>query len=303
MRLPHFKVGVAAWLVLGAIVLTAVTRGLAEHPSTPPADLVRQTVHNEIRANHDDAKYMFRDRKETPNGSQTKVMVETRDAMAGIVVAENDTPLTPERRQAELARVRRFVEDPEALRRKQKQEQETAEHVARIVKALPDAFIFEYDGTETAKEGMGCPGDELVRLKFHPNPHYDPPSRIEQVLTGMQGTLLIDSQKGRIAQIDGTLAKDVSFGWGILGHLDRGGHFLVEQADVGNNHWEISRMGLKFTGKVLLFKAINIQSTELFSDFRAVPSNLSFAQGVDLLEKEGTTVAGGSPPVRKESRE
>src|SRR5271166_5492261 len=104
LRLLHFKVGVAAWLVLGAIVLTAVTWGLAEHPSIPPADLVRQTVHNEIRANHDDAKYMFRDRKETPNGSQTKVMVETRDAMAGIVVAENDKPLSPERRQAELAR-------------------------------------------------------------------------------------------------------------------------------------------------------------------------------------------------------
>ena len=286
--------------MLCAILLASGVPCLAEYPAIPPADLVRRTVHNEIRANADNAKYMFRDRKETPSGSQTKLLVETREAMAGMVVADNDRPLNPEQRQAELNRVRRFVEDPAELRRKQKQEQETAEHMSRIIKALPDAFIYEYDGTETGRAGVGCPGDELVRVKFHPNPSYDPPTRVEQVLTGMHGTLLIDSQKQRIAQIDGTLAKDVSFGWGILGHLDRGGHFLVEQADVGNNHWEIARMGLKFTGKVLFFKTINIQSTELFSDFRAVPSNLTFAQGVDLLEKEGATLAQGSQQAGKQ---
>ncbi len=286
--------------MLVAIILASGAPCLAEYPAIPPADLVRRTVHNEIRANADSAKYMFRDRKETPNGSQTKLLVETREAMAGMVVADNDRPLNPEQRQAELNRVRRFVQDPAELRRKQKQEQETAEHMSRIIKALPDAFIYEYDGTETGRAGVGCPGDELVRVKFHPNPSYDPPTRVEQVLTAMHGTLLIDSQKQRIAQIDGTLAKDVSFGWGILGHLDRGGHFLVEQADVGNNHWEIARMGLKFTGKVLFFKTINIQSTELFSNFRAVPSDLTFAQGVDLLEKEGAAVAEGSQQAGKQ---
>jgi hypothetical protein len=278
-------------------------QSLAEHPSLPPAEFVRQTVHNEIRATRDDTKYMFRDRKETLNGSQTKLMVETHDAMAGMIVAENDSPLSPERRHGELARVRRFIQDPAELRRKQKQEQENAEHILRLVKALPDAFLYEYEGTETGKAGVGAAGDELVRLKFRPNPNYDPPSRVEQVLTGMQGILLIDSQKRRIAQIDGTLVKDVSFGWGILGHLDRGGHFLVEQGDVGNNHWEISRMGLKFSGKLLFFKSISIQSTELFSDFRAVPSSLTFAQGVDLLEKEEAKFAGSSQPAGNEHRQ
>jgi len=300
VRLCRSQVVAQIWPLLCAVVLTAGVQSLAEHPSMPPVDLVRRTVHNEIRANGDNAKYMFRDRKETPNGSQTKLMVETREAMAGMVVAENDKPLSPDQQKAELARVRRFVQDPAELRRKQKQEQENADRIFRIVKALPDAFLYEYDGTETGKAGVGCSGDELVRLKFRPNPGYDPPSRVEQVLTGMQGVLLIDSQKERIAQIDGILTKEVNFGWGILGHLDRGGHFLVEQGDVGNNHWEISRMGLKFTGKVLFFKTINIQSTELFSNFRPVPSNLTFAQGVDLLENERTAVAGSSQQAGKQ---
>src|SRR5262249_1293032 len=107
---------------------------------------------------------------------------------------------------------------------------------------------------------------------------------------GMEGFMLIDPGKNRIAQIDGTLGKEVSFGWGILGHLDRGGRFLVEQGDVGSGHWEITRMNLSFTGKLLLFKSLNFQSSEVFSDFKQVPEDTTFAQGVELLKKQEIVV-------------
>jgi hypothetical protein len=103
--------------------------------------------------------------------------------------------------------------------------------------------------------------------------------------------LLIDANKRRIARIDGTLFKEVGFGWGILGHLDKGGHFLVEQADTGDGAWEISHMSLAFTGKILIFKHLDIRSSESFSDFHEVPNNLTFAQGVDLLKKQEATLA------------
>jgi hypothetical protein len=277
-------------------MLIAGVSSPAENSSVSAGELVRQTVQHEVKNSNDLAKYMFVDRKQSVRNSQTKLMVETREAMAGIVVAVDDRPLNAQEREAERARLQRFIADPEELHRKQKQEHETTERIDRIVKALPDAFLYEYAGTEMGRAGLGNPGDELVRVKFRPNPNYVPPTRVEQVLTGMQGIIMIDAQKQRIAQIDGTLQKEVSFGWGILGHLDRGGHFLVEQGDTGDNHWEITRMELTFTGKVLLFKAISIHTIETFSDFRPVPSNLSFAQGVDLLEKEQTKWSVNSQP-------
>jgi hypothetical protein len=259
--------------------------------SAPPEELVRRAVQNESK-DADSAKYMFRDHKETAQGSQTKLMVETRDAIAGIVVATNGHPLSPEQRQAEYYREERFVQNPEELKKKQDQEKATAERIGRMLKALPDAFLYEYDGSVASDAGMGKAGDDLLRLKFRPNPKYEPPSRVELVLTGMQGYILIDPHQNRIAKIDGTLAKDVGFGWGILGHLDRGGHFLVEQGDVDNGHWEITRMALTFTGKMLLVKSLNIKSAEVFSDFRPVPSNLTFAQGLEVLKKQEAAVAG-----------
>src|SRR2546428_6082783 len=39
---------------------------------------------NEINSNNDQAKFMFREHKITPKGSQTKLVVETCDAMAGL---------------------------------------------------------------------------------------------------------------------------------------------------------------------------------------------------------------------------
>jgi len=289
-----------AWpMLLTLVVLNLGASSVAQGPpAVAPSELVRSAVKNEIKSNDQAPKYMCRERKETPTGSQTKLMVETRDAMVGMVVANNDQPLTQEQRRDEYGRIERFVNDPAELERKRRQEKEGAERVNLILKALPDAFLYEYDGTETGRPGVGKSGEQLVRLKFRPNPHYDPPSHVEQVLVGMQGVVVVDAQKQRIARIDGTLFKEVGFGWGILGHLDRGGHFQVDQSDTGDGNWSIARMDLAFTGKVLLFKSLNIKSTEIYSDFHPVPGDLTFAQGIQLLKQQQAAIAQNQPPSK-----
>jgi hypothetical protein len=249
-------------------------------------------VSNEIKAASDDTdRFLFRGTKTTPKGSTTKVYVETKEATAGLVVANNGKPLTPDQRRAEEARVERFLNNPAELKKKRNQEREDEQRTLRIVRAIPDAFLFEYAGEEQGTAGIGRAGDRLVKLKFRPNPRYQPPSRVEQVLTGMEGFVLVDAARYRIASIDGTLFRDVSFGWGFLGHLDRGGHFLVQQQEIEDNRWDISRMSLDLTGRVLLVKNLTIRSTEVFSGFKKVPLDLTFAQALELLKKEETAVA------------
>jgi hypothetical protein len=133
-------------------------------------------------------------------------------------------------------------------------------------------------------------------LEFTPNRAYSAPSREEQVLEGMQGYLLIDTTAHRIARIDGTLFREVSFGWGIFGHLDKGGHFRVQQADVGDGAWEITAMSLDITGKILLFKSLSMISDEKLSDFHPVPDDLTFAKGVDMLRIEQEKLAHNHEP-------
>ena len=264
-------------------------------PEISANELVRETVSHEMAAANDNStKHMFRARRHTPKGSQTRLYIETNDTMAGMLIANNDQPLSPQQQQAEAGHLAWLMNNPDQLRKKRAREKEDADRTMRIVRALPDAFRYEYAGTETGVPGLGKTGDRLTKLKFTPNPGYSPPSRVEQVLEGMEGYLLIDAAARRIARIDGTLFRDVSFGWGIIGHLDRGGHFTVQQADVGDGAWEITSMSLKMTGKILLFKSISMISDEAFSDFQRVPSNLPFAKGVELLKAEQEKLARGT---------
>jgi hypothetical protein len=272
---------------ISATSLSAREQAGIAQVSASPAELVRATVANEVAAANDTSvKHMFRDHKKTLQGSQTRIYVETREAMAGMTIAYDDKPLTPQQLQSEEGRLAGLVNNGEQLRRKQRQEKEEAQHTLSIVKALPDAFFFDFDGEEVGTASLGKEGMRLVRLKFRPNPAYRPPSHVEEVLVGMNGFVLIDPAAQRIARIDGTLFKEVNFGWGILGHLNKGGHFFVEQQDLGDGSWDISRMRLEFNGKILLFKSIAIKSDETFSDFRRVPADITFTQGVEMLKAE-----------------
>jgi hypothetical protein len=288
----------AAWTIITACSFVLSLRAQeAEKPAMSAEELVRVTVQNEIDAtNHPSLKYMFCSHKTGLRESQTHLYVETTQAMAGMLVATDGHPLTAQQKQAELNRLNAIASNPDALRRKHAREKEDTDRSLRILKSLPDAFRYEYVGSESGTAEVGGAGAQLARLKFTPNPSYTAPSRIEQVLTGMQGYLLIDVNQHRLAGIDGALFREVSFGWGIIGRLDKGGNFHVEQADVGGGDWEITRMNLNITGKILIFKSLNFVTKEVFSNFQRVPNDTTFAQGVELLKTEQQKLAQSGPP-------
>lgn len=304
--MPCFRSKITVWSA--ACILSGILHGQEAQPlQISPNELVRETAAREVAAaNQPSHPHMFRSRRQNSKGSQTRIYVETKDAMAGMLIAVNDQPLSPPQQQAEADHLNWLAGNPEQLRKKRAREKEDADRTLRIVKAMPDAFRYTYAGREVSRPDLGKPGDELVRLDFTPNPAYSPPSRTEQALEGMKGYLLIDTTAHRIAMIDGTLFRDVSFGWGILGHLDKGGHFRVQQADVGDGSWEITAMSLKITGKILMLKGFNMVSDETFTDFHVVPSDLTFSKGVDLLRSEQEKLAHNHEPEaaaeRKEPR-
>lgn len=300
MRTQQVERRLQARLLMALIAATTVLSAQdVKTPDTPAAELVRASVANEVAAaSHPKSLHMFCSHKQTPKVSQTRLYVETTDALAAMLIAVNNKPLTDDQRKGETDHLAWLANTPEQLHKKHAREKEDEQRTLQIVKALPDAFLYEYAGTEDTENeksevAMGEAGHPLVKLNFKPNPDYSPPSRVEQVLAGMQGYLLVDAKARRIAKIDGTLAREVSFGWGIIGHLDKGGHFVVKQANLGlgDEEWGITEVSLNVTGKLLLFKSLNMVSDEALSDFRPVPEHLTFAQGVELLKSEQEKLA------------
>ncbi len=254
-------------------------------PATPQVsaqELVRRAIANEDKASKENTRFMYRLRTETPkSGTVTKELVETNEGVVARLIAVNDKPPTAEERRKDDERLQKLANDPQARAAKQKQQKEDEERTTKMVKALPDAFLYEYDGFEPGKNGQ-----QVVHLKFTPNPKYDPPNRELQVYQGMEGSMLVDPADERLVKIQARLFKTVNFGWGILGRLDPGGQFEVQQSRVGGDRWEVTEMRLRFTGKILLFKSLNISEHETAFDYRRAPENLTFIQGIEFLKKQ-----------------
>ena len=103
-----------------------------------------------------------------------------------------------------------------------------------------------------------------------------------------------DPQTRRIAQIEGTLVKDVTFGWGLFARLDSGGTFSAQQAETDEG-WVITKLSWKLTGKVLMLKTLNLSADEVFSDFQRLPTDMPFARAVVLIQSQQDKIAQNQP--------
>jgi hypothetical protein len=102
----------------------------------------------------------------------------------------------------------------------------------------------------------------------------------------MEGEMWVDCKQERLAEFNGHLTQDVKFGFGLLGQLDKGGHFEARQAEVVPGHWDMTTMSLEMTGKALLFKSIAVQKRENRRDFHQVSDDLTLTQAAEILNRQ-----------------
>jgi hypothetical protein len=287
----HWSRSLAATLFL---FLVAGAGRAQQKPDTNPLDLVRQASRNEIKASDVQYYAMFKDVTEYKDHSITKEIIRTKDGGLTTTLLINGHPLSAEERKKDDDKLEKFANDPAARRKRRDSNKEDDKRAETMLSSLPDAFLYTYVGTD-----HGPSGEELVHLKFKPNPNFTPPNHETAVYQGMEGDMIIDRKAMRIAKIDGTLFKDVDFGWGILGKLYKGGKFIIVQRDVGGGHWEEVQETLQFYGKVLMIKPLTIWSTEIMTDFRPVPADLTTAQALDLLHKSDEVVAENGSGIKE----
>jgi hypothetical protein len=102
----------------------------------------------------------------------------------------------------------------------------------------------------------------------------------------MEGEMWVHETQRRLVRIRGQLVADVKFAGGWLGHLEKGGHFSVEQRELLPGQWDLALMEVDMKGKALVFKTIAVKEKEYRTDFRTVPDGLTLAEAADMLTKQ-----------------
>lgn len=266
-----------------AFLLAAPAIGRAQSADHLPAtEVVKAVIYNELHPSTvSEAHWRYRLEKEVGGKRETREVVETRSGSVERLLLVAGKPLSGTQASEEAARIGRFARSPEEQQKAQQSHRKDTEQCDALMKMIPDAFLFEFVGQD----------GNLARIRFTPNPSFRPPSREGKVLQQMAGEMLVDTRMKRLAGINGHLINDVKFAAGLLGHLEKGGEFVVKRAEVAPGDWETTEMIVNMRGKALLFKSISVQQKELHSDFEPVPSDITLADAANLLLKQTLVAA------------
>ena len=270
MRFQWLAVGVLG-VVYGGVV--GIRAEQCERPM-PAGQLVREVVYNELQ-DHDRHGY-WRYWIESRGEKETRLAeeVETADGLISRLTMSNGRPLDAETQHAEQARLTRLLTSPQERVRHRQDYSEDESRIGMIVALLPDAFLFEYSGEEG-----GC-----HRLHFHPNPDYPAHSIETRVMHAMSGDLWVDARLKRIERLEGHFEENVDFGFGMLGRLNKGGWFRLDRTQVGATEWKTDRLEVHISGRAMLLKTIERETSEVRGGFEPVPTGMNLAQGLVLLE-------------------
>lgn len=251
-----------------------------------PQTVVRQAMDLEIAAAKDASHpYRYILKRESNSGTAVRQMVETE---SGLVLARtlsaNGKPPTAEARADEDRKLDELVRDAGAREKKFKSQRGDQDRVLSLLRALPSSSLYTYDGEEIIH------GRPALRLAFKPNPKFDPDAKETYLLKAAEGKLWIDRASHRLVRIDGTITDSVNIGWGLLGHIDRGGTFFLEQSVVPGSAWRIAEMRIDAKGKALIFKSIRIMQHQWATDFTPVQP-LSVSEAVETLKQLGSSAS------------
>jgi hypothetical protein len=218
----------------------------------------------------------YRLHRSTPRLSSTKEIIETRDGDVARLLAIDGHPLPQAVEQKEQARLDALLNNPGQQQHRRKAEEEDSGIVLKLLRMLPQAFLYEYTGA-----GAGSSAG-VEKFRFRPNPNFVPPDLETQALTAMTGEIWINAAEKRVTRLEGHLQQDTNYGWGVLGKLDKGGWVVIEQANIGGGQWRIVHVQMKMNLRIL-FRTRNIDTTEEMSGYAPVPPGIDYRQAIQML--------------------
>ncbi|HEV2325484.1 MAG TPA: hypothetical protein VGS10_16145 [Terracidiphilus sp.] len=242
--------------------------------------LVQQALAHEIdRASNAGRPMRYRLRKITPRLTTTKKIIETTDGDVARLISVNGKPLSTAAEQREMARLDSLLaSQADQDHRKQSEDTDTA-RAMKILRALPKALVFTYTGPGTSPVGP------VETYTFAPKHGYSPSGMETQILTVMTGKITVDPFAQRVVHLEGHLDHDISYGWGIIGRLNKGGWIAIDQAPVADSQWRTVRLQLAMTGRILFFTK-TYDTLQEQSDYEPVSTGLDYREAIGMLKKD-----------------
>lgn len=261
-------------LLISAVTLSGQKPAPADIQSeeADPAALIRRASANEVAALQSPDYFRYMETLEWKWGTETREVIETTQGRADRIVQFNHEPLSPDQASKQERRLRKLLRDHDAVRHEISDQNAELKRRISMMQAFPLAFTFTPAGEE----------DGLLKFRFRPSGSFSPQDRQTQVYRGMQGTVWVEPNQERLVRIDGTLTRNVFFGWGIFGKLYKGGTYRIEQTQVEPGKWRIKTLDLNLKIRVI-FNTSRLLRNEHDTEFRPAPPGTTYQEALKIL--------------------
>lgn len=258
----------------GLLLLCAASTLRAQTPTESAHDLVKDVVYNELQERRQVSLWQYRVDKRVGNQTSIEQEVETVAGPVSRVQTRQGKPLDAAAQKKETDRLNNLLRNPSEQARMKQEHQAEEQRLERLMGAMPDAFLYTYDGTDD---------DGNLRLSFEPNPAYNPPTYETRVYHALSGQIWVQPRQKRLVKIDAHILNEIDFGYGLLGRIEKGGRFQIVRGPIAENRWKTTTLNVHISGRVVFFKSINRDQDVKRSAFRPMPSSTSVKDAVDLL--------------------
>jgi hypothetical protein len=248
---------------------------LATTAWTQQTSLIEKVAANEVAARQGRPHYFYvsEERSARTGGHLWKEnVVETTDGALRRLIAIDNKPLTSGEAEAEQRRIDNLVAHPDDFRRQNQAHKDDEDRATQLLQMFSNAFVLTPDG-----EINGC-----LRFNFQPKPDFRPSSYQERVAHEMAGTVSLKRPDDRLCTLDAKIIHPVEFGFGMLGHIDQGGHFSLARKQVDAKNWKSDHISVHVNGRILMLKSLAQDQEAVRTEIRTVPQNLTLTQAAQM---------------------
>jgi hypothetical protein len=210
-------------------------------------------------------RYDFTETDGGPHGTLTYDVTTIRGTPYSRLIMENGKPLSAEESRKEGQKLERTVavrnvESPQETARRISKYQRGRDRDHLMMSQMTKAFNFQLVGEETLD------GHKVWVLKAMPRAGYRPPSMEAEALTGMNGTLWIDTATYQWVRVEAHVIQPVSIG-GFLARVQPGTFFKLDKAPVAPGIWLARHFVMRSKADVLWVFRNRQAADESFSDY------------------------------------
>jgi hypothetical protein len=249
--------------------------------SIPARSWAADAAKNELIALHHYGSYLrYRTHTISDKGDLVRDVVESKDGTVARLIMKDGKPLTEEQDKAERQRLNDMIASPTAYFKHEKNGESERKMADTLVPMMPDAALYSYTPGQP-QSGKNGGALEIV-IDYKPNPKFNPPNTEAEALTGLQGRIWVDAKTHYLVRMEGTIARGVNFGWGMLAHIYPGGKLSLDQTSVDGNRWIFTNFSMQLSVRALMVKTLNVHTNSSASGFQVI-GPMSYQDAIRLM--------------------